>query len=306
MHAANLDLNLLTALDALLEENSVTAAAARLHLSEPAMSRTLARIRTALRDPVLVRSGRRMVPTPRAVAIRDEVRDLLQRAQAVFAPPGEPDLATLQRTFTLLASDIAVSVAAPLVGRIGAEAPGVRLRFLGETPQTETAALRSGDVDLDIGVVADPPPEVRVEVLGHERLVPVVRAGHPLTRGRLTLRRFADAVHVSASRRGKLSGPIDAQLEACGLHRRVALATPTYAAAMLIVAQTDLVGLGAERIGRATVEALGLVPLHVPGLDLPPIELAQAWHARFDADGAHQWLRAQVRGFVGAFLTGPS
>src|SRR3954466_4034617 len=156
MHG-NLDLNLLTALDALLEEHSVTGAAARLHLSEPAMSRTLSRIRTALRDPVLVRSGRRMVPTPRAVAIRGEVHDLVHRAQAVFAPPGAPDLSTLDRTFTLLASDLAASVAAPLIARMAAEAPGVRLRFLGESPQTDTAALRSGDVDLDIGVVADPP-----------------------------------------------------------------------------------------------------------------------------------------------------
>jgi DNA-binding transcriptional LysR family regulator len=297
MHG-NLDLNLLTALDALLEEHSVTGAAARLHLSEPAMSRTLARIRTALRDPVLVRSGRRMVPTPRAVAIRAEVHDLLHRAHAVFAPPEPPDPSTLDRTFTMLASDIAVSVAAPLVGRIATEAPGVRLRFLGETPQTDTAALRSGDVDLDIGVVSDPPPEVRVETLGRERLVPLVRAGHPLTRGRLTLRRFAGALHVSASRRGKLTGPIDAVLEAHGLRRTVALATPTYAAAMLMVAQTDLVGLGAERFGRATVAALNLVPLHVPGLDLPPLELAQAWHARFDADGAHRWLRTRVKEVV--------
>ncbi|MFI5906881.1 LysR family transcriptional regulator [Dactylosporangium sp. NPDC051541] len=294
----HLDLNLLTALDALLEENSVTGAAARLHLSEPAMSRTLARIRTALHDPVLVRSGRRMVPTPRAVEIRAEVRELLHRAHAVFAAPAAPDPSTLDRTFTLLASDLAVSVAAPLIGRIAAEAPGVRLRFLGETPQTDAPALRSGEVDLDIGVVTDPPPEIRTEVLLRERLVPIVRAGHPLTRGRLTLRRFADAVHVSASRRGKLTGPIDELLERRGLRRRVALATPTYAAAMLMVAQTDLVGLGAERFGRATMAVLNLVPLPVPGLDLPPLELAQAWHARFDADGGHRWLRARVKEVV--------
>ncbi|GAA3300689.1 MULTISPECIES: LysR family transcriptional regulator [Dactylosporangium] len=294
----HLDLNLLTALDALLEENSVTAAAARLHLSEPAMSRTLARIRTALHDPVLVRSGRRMVPTPRAVAIRAEVRELLHRAHAVFAAPAEPDPATLERTFTMLAGDLAVSVAAPLIDRIAAEAPGVRLRFLGETPQTDTPALRSGEVDLDIGVVNDPPPDIRTEVLLRERLVPIVRAGHPLTRGRLTLRRFADAVHVSASRRGRLTGPIDDVLERHGLRRRVALSTPTFAAAMLMVAQTDLVGLGAERFGRSTAAALNLVTLDVPGLDLPPIELAQAWHARFDADGAHRWLRTRVKEVV--------
>jgi DNA-binding transcriptional LysR family regulator len=154
----------------------------------------------------------------------------------------------------------------------------------------------------DIGVVQGAPMEVRAEVLGSERLVPLVRAGHPLTRGRLTMRRFASAGHVSASRRCKLAGPIDDVLAAHGLSRTVALAAPTYAAAMLMVAQTDLVGLGAARIGRATADALGLVPLDVRGLDLPPIELAQAWHSRYDADGAHRWLRTSVRGLVSAVL----
>jgi DNA-binding transcriptional LysR family regulator len=301
MHA-NVDLNLLVALDALLEEGSVTGAAARLRLSEPAMSRTLARIRTALGDPVLVRAGRGMVPTPRAVAVRDEVHALLARAQAVFAPPGEPDLSTLDRTFTLLASDIATSIGAELLQRVSGEAPGVRLRFLGESPDTETAQLRSGRVDLDIGVVTDPPPEIRVEPLATDRMVPVVRAGHPLARGRLRLDRFAAASHVSASRRGKLSGPLDDVLAEHGLHRRVTVAAPTYAAALLMVSRTDLVGLVADRIGRAAVTALGLVRLELP-VELPPLHLAQAWHSRYDADGAHLWLRQCVRDTVAAVFT---
>jgi DNA-binding transcriptional LysR family regulator len=238
-----------------------------------------------------------MVPTPRAVQVRDEVHAVLARAQAVFAPPGEPDLSTLERTFTLLASDVATAIGAELLGRTTRDAPGIRLRFLSEVPDTETGQLRTGEVDLDIGVVADPPPEIRVEPLATDRMVAVVRAGHPLARGRLRLDRFAAAAHVSASRRGKLSGPLDEALAGHGLRRRVVVAAPTYAAALLMVSRTDLVGLVADRFGRAAVDALGLVRLELP-LDLPPLPLSLAWHARNDADGAHRWLRQCVRDTV--------
>ncbi|WP_436528078.1 LysR family transcriptional regulator [Actinoplanes sp. HUAS TT8] len=296
----NLDLNLLIALDALLEEGSVGGAARRLHLSEPAASRALGRIRAAVGDPILVRSGRQMVLTPRAQELRTEVHALVERARAVFTRPGPPEPATLQRVFTVLADDVAIALGPELLDRVRAEAPGVSLRFLGEDPAADGAArLRDGRVDLDIGVVEDALPEIVVEPLFTDRMVAVVRAGHPLAAGDLTPERFAAAAHVSASRRGRLTGPIDDVLAGLGLTRTVAMAVPTFGAALVVVARTDLVGLMPARLGRRAVEALGLRALEPP-FGLPAKEIAMAWHQRYEADGAHRWLRARVRETIAA------
>ncbi len=132
--AGGLDLNLLVALDVLLEEQSVQGAAHRLHLSEPAMSRTLGRIRKALGDPVLVRAGRKMVPTPRALAVRAEVSAVVERARALFAPGRDTDLRTVSRTLTIIGHDSFPALyGARLLARAAAEAPGIRVRFLAES-----------------------------------------------------------------------------------------------------------------------------------------------------------------------------
>jgi DNA-binding transcriptional LysR family regulator len=289
-----LDLNLLIALDALLEEGSVGGAARRLHLSEPATSRALGRIRAVIGDPILVRSGRSMVRTPRAQDIRTEVHALVERTRAVFTPPGPPDLESLERTFTIIGEDVAISVGPGLLARLRASAPGVSLRFSGEPPSADGLQLRDGVADLDIGVVDGTPPEIRVEPLFTDGVVAVVRSGHPLASGELSLSGFAGAVHVSASRRGHLTGPIDDVLAGLGRHRTVALAVPTFAASMLVVARTDLVGLMPRTMGRETIASLGLVTLRPP-MELPTIEISMAWHQRYDADGAHRWLRDGVR-----------
>jgi DNA-binding transcriptional LysR family regulator len=292
MHS-KLDLNLLVALDALLEENSVTAAAGRLHLSEPAMSRTLARIRRSLGDPVLVRSGRVMVPTPRALAIRMDVHDLVERARTLFSAGPDVDLSSLTRVFTVQADDALVAVAgAPLLAGTAAQAPGVTVRFVGEGPY-DAHLLRQGMADLEIGVIIDPAPETRVELLMTDRFVGLVRRGHPLTRGKLTPERFAAADHLSVSRRGRLTGPIDTLLAERGLARRVAASCPTFCAAVFLLQTTDLVGISAERLHRHMAEQAGLVTFEIP-LDLEPLRIAQAWHARYDADSAHAWLRHLV------------
>ncbi|GIG61571.1 LysR family transcriptional regulator [Longispora fulva] len=289
-----LDLNLLIALDALLEEESVGGAATRLHLSAPAMSRTLGRIRRALGDPVLVRAGRTMVPTPRAVALRTEVRALVRRAQALLAPEGEPDLTTLDRTFTIQANDAVVaSIGARLLSAAHAAAPHVTIRMRAEAP-ADTADLREGRVDLEIGVIGEPAPEVHREFLLTDRIVGVVRAGHPLTAGRMTAARFAAGLHLVTSRRGRLTGPIDTALADLGLTRRVLAAAPTYATSLMLLPDSDLVGSIAGRLCRPAIAALGLHTFPLP-LELPALEISQAWHPRYDADGAHRWLRGLVR-----------
>ncbi|MFI8520012.1 LysR family transcriptional regulator [Streptomyces sp. NPDC085481] len=289
-----LDLNLLLALDVLLEEQSVQKAARRLHLSEPATSRTLGRIRKALGDPVLVRAGRAMVPTPYALSVRAEVSAVVERAKALFAAAGPTDLRTVERTLTVLGHDaLAASHGPALLARAAREAPQVRLRFLNES-HVDAPVLRDGVADLEIGVIDTVHPEVHTEHLLDDHLLAVVRPGHPLLRGRLTRRRFAvDADHLIVSRRGRLHGPIDTALAEHGLRRRVVASVGTYPASLFILRDTDLVGLIGAR-SRSLAESVGLVTFGIP-LDLPPLPIGLAWHPRHDADPAHAWLRDCVR-----------
>jgi DNA-binding transcriptional LysR family regulator len=298
---SSLDLNLLIALEALLDECSVGKAAERLHTSPPAMSRTLAKLRRILDDPVLVRAGRVMVPTPRAVAMAGDLRETLERARALFAAPERPNLATLRRTFTLQIGDLVFSaISSRLLSRVRAQAPGVTLRFVAESHE-ETHSLRSGAVDLELGQIRRTEPEVHIEPVLTDRMVGVARAGHGLTTKRVTLQRFAAADHVVYSRRGVLSGPIDELLAVHGLQRRVVACAPGPTAALLLLGDSDLVGMYSARIGRGVIERLGLelATFEIP-LELPPLQLSMGWHPRHDADGAHRWLRQEVRDAVTA------
>ncbi|MEU6059176.1 LysR family transcriptional regulator [Streptomyces sp. NPDC047097] len=295
----SLDLNLLVTLDMLLEEESVTAAAARLRLSAPAVSRALGRIRAALGDPVLVRAGRGLVPTPYAVELRPRVRALVEEARAVLVPQPAADPARLDRRFTLRANEMILAFfAARLIGAVSRQAPGVVLRFLPEVPE-ETQALREGRLDLEIGVIARPEPEVLVERLGGTRLLGVVRPGHPLLDavgrgGRAGARAFAAADHVGVSRKGRVRGPVDERLAELGLRRRVVAVLPSYTTALFLCRETDLVCLTPVGVAEHCPAALGLTTFEVP-LPLPPLEIAMAWHPRDDADPGHQWLRDRVR-----------
>lgn len=289
-----LDLNLLVALDALLEEGSVGGAADRLHLSAPAMSRTLGRIRKATGDPILVRTGRTMAPTPRALALRAEVHTLVERAQLVLTPDNELDLSTLDRTFTVQSHDAVITaVGAQVITTMHAQAPNINLRLLAEAP-VDTNDLRQGRVDLEIGSITEAAPEIRVEFLAEDRIVGVVRPGHPLATGKVTAKRFANALHIGVSRRGRLTGPVDDALAEKGLTRRVIGTAPNSVAGLVLLRQADLVGMVAERLCRGTVEALGLHTFDIP-VELPPLRVSQAWHHRYDADGAHAWLRGHLR-----------
>ena len=288
-----MDLNLLTALDALLEENSVVAAAERLHLTPPAVSRTLSRIRYVTGDDILVRSGRTMTPTPYALAIRDEVHALVQHAGALLKPARRLDLAALDRVFSIRGHDVLVAALAPrLTAELAAEAPGVRLRFLAEAA-TDSPELARGQIDLELGGTEPTVPEISFETLATDRPVVVFRKGHPLGRGVLSARRFAQASHVTVSRRGRLHGIVDELLAERGLERRVVASLPTTAAALEVVARSELVAIVTETLCRPLCDALGLQTRAAP-LALPPAPVVLAWHRRHDSDPAHAWLRAKV------------
>ncbi|GGM83844.1 LysR family transcriptional regulator [Longimycelium tulufanense] len=288
-----MDLNLLVALDVLLEEESVTAAAARLHLSPSAMSRTLARIRSALGDPILVRAGRRLVPTPRAQAMRPRVRALVEDAAAVFRPVDDPGLESLRRTFVIRANDAYIgTIAAPLVRKFRDAAPHVTVRFAAEGEE-DTAPLRDGSIDLDLGVIGELGPEVRVQELFRDTFVAVVRTGHPLAREPLTPERLVEYPHISASRRGRRHGPLDEVLAACGLFRTVAVVVPTFSAALTVAAASDLVATVPALAASTALRTGRLAALPLP-FQREPVTVSQAWHPRMDGDAVHRWLRHEV------------
>ncbi|MFD9651503.1 LysR family transcriptional regulator [Streptomyces mirabilis] len=300
-----LDLNLLTALDALLEEGSVAGAAARLHVTAPAMSRSLGRIRKATGDQILVRTGRSMVPTPRALALRAQVHALVQQAHQLLSAQQELDLPGLERVFTVRWHDaLTAACGTTLIAAIHRQAPGVQLRLPAE-PGTDTPELRRGDVDLESSSSRPTLPDIRHRLVGRDQLVVAVRPGHPLTEGPLSLERYAAAEHLTVSRRGRLRDPIDDALTTYGHERRVVAAVPTVAFALQLAPDTDLVLTLPDAVTRAAREQLGLITLPLP-LQMPAIPLYLLWHQRYDDDRAHSWLRDLATETVQALFVPPT
>lgn len=287
----SMDLALLVPLDALLQESSVTGAARRVGLSTPAMSHALARIRERLGDPILVRSGRGMLLTPRALALKPEVQQVLRAAREVLAPAGAfvPD--ALERTFVVHATDYVLTVLGPAVDRLlREEAPRACVRFVPNTADDATA-LRDEGSDLAVGIYGDLPAEMRSRQLLTDRFVVVVRRGHPLVRrGRMTLTQFVGLRHLQVAPRGKPGGYLDDVLRERGLSRVVARAVPYFVTALQLAAETDYALTVSERIARRHAAALNLEVLEAP-LSLRPYALSLLWHPRLDADPAHRFLR---------------
>lgn len=286
------DLNLLFTLRVLLEEENVARAARRLHLSPSAMSRALARLRRTVGDPLLVRAGRGLVPTPRALELRDRIGDVVDGAEAALRPASTLDVARLSRAFTIRTSDGFVENFGPaLLERIEREAPGVQLRFVQRTDR-DSAPLREGSVDLETGIIgASTSPELRARALFRDRFVGVIRSGHPLGGARVTARRFASARHILVSRHGAERGPVDEALAELGLERTVATVVSGYSLALALARGSDLVATVPER---HTHNLRGT--MHTFALPFPTREVtvSMIWHPRMDADPAHRWLRAQV------------
>jgi len=286
------DLNLLIALDMLLSEGNVTRAAHRLHLSPSAMSRTLARLRETTGDPLLVRAGRGLVPTPRALELRERVSQLVQDTEAVLRPAKTPDLKQLVRTFTLRTSEgFAESFGPDLIARISGEAPGVRLRFVQKLDK-DSALLRDGTIDLETGVVADTMgPEVRAQALFRDRFVGVVRMEHALTQGEITPARYAAGRHIGISRRGLEMGPIDEAMSLVGLEREIATIVGGFSTALALARAADLIASVPERHTGNLRDGMHTFPLP---FTTPEFTVSLLWHPRFHADPAHRWFRGLV------------
>jgi len=291
------DLNLLFTLDVLLAEGSVARAARRLRLSPSAMSRALARLRQATGDPLLVRAGRGLVPSPRALELRDRVGQLVHDAETALRPADALDLGRLDRVFTIRASEGFVeNFGAALLAQVRKDAPNVRLRFVHKL-EKDSGPLREGRVDLETGVVdTHVGPEVRAQALFKDRYVGVVRAGHPLCKGKVTAARYAAAEHVHILRRDNDKSPLDAALLALTLERRVIVTVGGFSAALALTRESNLVATVPERHTGNLRDRMHTFALP---LGIPPFTVSLLWHPRMDGDPAHRWLRGCVRNAIG-------
>jgi DNA-binding transcriptional LysR family regulator len=288
------DMNLLLALDVLLREESVTVAGEKMGLSAPAMSRTLLRARKLIGDPLLVRAGKRLVPTPKALELKGRIQALADEARSIVQSRPPVSLAEMERTFTIRADESLAGVfATKLMKKLHQKAPRMKLRFIGR-PDESVEPLREGSVDLDIAPRGMAAPELKVQVLNRVKFVGAVRAGHSLARDKVTPAKFAAQKHVAAGRRGKPSGPIDFELEKLGLSRTIGLWVPTFLPALVAAATSDLVAAVPQYFVPTAISLFGLHVFHIP-LKLERVTILQAWHPRFDVDPAHRLLRDCTR-----------
>lgn len=300
MHVlAGVDLNLIVALHALLEEPTVTAAARRVGLSQPAMSHALGRLREHFDDPLLVRTGRRMVPTARALALREQLRPMVRQLEGLMTPE-PPALATVEMTLRLVTDDAVGCAWLPQVLRaLQQRAPGVELDISQRGPPGRKARLRRGEVDLALGHFSSAGLDLHRVELRREAWACALRGGHPALKGAWTLARWAALEHAIVSPTGGRRGEVDRLLEARGLSRRVRVSAPHFSTALALVAETDLVLTTYASVARRLAPSFGLA-LRPPPLAMPDFPVHLLWHPRTDSDPAQRWLRGVIAETISA------
>jgi DNA-binding transcriptional LysR family regulator len=293
MNVNDVDLNLLRVFDAVLRERSVTAASARLALTQPAVSNALARLRALFDDPLFVRTATGMEPTPFGRALAPPVRQALGLLEAALAHGPGFDPASATRAFRFYMSDLGqIEFLPPLVERVRSEAPGVQLEALALDIEDLADALATGALDLAIGFLPGLHPPLRRKGLFRDPYVCLMRADHPRIKGTLTKKLFLEASHVLVSYRGG-HHVIEEALERAGLARRIAVRVPHFTVVPMMLQRSDLILTLPRRVA-LVYERLGpfkSLPLPVP---ITPAEVGVFWHERFDADAGNRWLRQQV------------
>jgi DNA-binding transcriptional LysR family regulator len=294
MHeGAPIDPGLLRVFLAVLDERQVTRAAARVGLTQPALSHALGRLRRWLDDPLFVRGEGGMVPTARARALEAPARRLLAELAAFGASDGRFDPATLERTLVIATRDYSEAVLLPaLVRRLAKTAPSVRIasRVLQGPAHDELAA---GRVDLVIGIQEHVAAPLRRRALFRDRFVSLVRKGHPALRRPISAEVFAELRHVLIAPGGEPGGPVDVALAARGLRRVVAVRVATFVTGPILVAGSDLVITLPERMARLLADGLGLAVFETP-VPLATFATYAGWHEAQQHDPLHRWLRDQV------------
>jgi DNA-binding transcriptional LysR family regulator len=294
-HLSTFDLNLLVVLDVLLAERNVTRAAKRLGLSQPAVSGALARLRTALGDPLLVRTGTTMTPTARALALQRELGDALQSIVSAIGDAEAFDPRTAQRTFVIAATDyVQFVLLGSLLDRIRRSAPGVCLRIVAPIDTFPWEELAAGSIDLIIAgsSARDIPTGLHRRWVFRDEIVCILRAGHPSAGESLRLERYLDLDHIEALPVSPV-GLADEVLASLGHRRRLVLTLPNFLVAPYLVAQSDCCFTLARRIAEPLTEILPLALYPLP-FHTPEVTIGTFWHDRVHKDPAHRWLRKQV------------
>jgi DNA-binding transcriptional LysR family regulator len=300
MNLAGIDMNLLVALDALLTERSVTRAAARVGLSQPAMSNTLGRLRTLIGDPLLVRAPRGMMPTARAKQMADRVRFALQEIQGALEDVQVFDAKSSNRAFTVATTDYANLALLPsLLNRLKTIAPNLSVRVHPLHRNNARVALQTGELDLGIAWRLNEPPfdsqGFYTKALFKEHLVCIVRKDHPTVRNRLKLSQFLKLEHVVVGPADDYILIVDQALAQRGLRRRVAVTIPGAMGSPFIIAQTDMIATVPGRVAQRFAKVVPLCILPLP-MRLSPLTMRLLWHERNHADPGHQWLRSVLSG----------
>ncbi|WP_190241491.1 LysR family transcriptional regulator [Pseudomonas glycinae] len=296
MHQMNdlrrIDLNLLVILDALLSEQHVTRAAERLHLSQPAVSHALARLRDLLGDPLLVRAGSGLVPTARALELAAPLAETLAQVQSLLAP-NTFDPASARRTFRLAMSDYGAALILPgLIRTLRAEAPGIDLQISHASREGMVEGLLNGDIDLAAGVLPELPGELRSTPLFEERYVCLLDRQSLTAGGVLDLPTYLSRPHVLLEMRGSGTPEIERTLTALRERRRVAISLPHWSVAPRFISGTDLILTVASRaLNEVDDESLIVLP---PPFEIAPFTFVSAWHKRRCGDQALNWLNRRI------------
>ncbi len=289
---AAIDLNLFGVLRALLRERHVTRAAKSVGLSQSATSHALARLREVCGDPLLVRHGRKLEPTPRALALLPSLERALSELESVVTREPSFEPRTARRVFTIVMADYQQGVLlTPILQRLEREAPYIDLSVL--TFPNMSELLESGSADMAMIVSGSMGTAFSTQKLFSDKFVCAVRKDHPIVRKSLSLETYLSLRHVLVSPGGAPGSIVDTELERRGQSRRVALVVSSFVMAPLVVAETDYIATSPERLLRRLA---GRLPLRLlePPLRLPSFSFSLAWHPRLDHDPGHQWLRAQI------------
>lgn len=287
-----IDLNLLVILDALLAEQHVTRAAERLHLSQPAVSHALARLRDLLGDPLLVRAGSGLVPTARALELIAPLSEALARVQSLLAP-NTFDPASARRSFRLAMSDYGAAIILPgLIRTLRTEAPGIDLQIRHASREGMVEGLLNGDIDLAAGVLPELPGELCSMPLFEERYVCLLDRQSLPAGGALDLPTYLSRPHVLLEMRGSGTPEIERTLTALRERRRVAVSLPHWSVAPQFISGTDLILTVASRaLKDVDDDSLTVVP---PPFEIAPFTFVSAWHKRRGGDQALNWLNRRI------------
>ena len=294
MQLNRIDLNLLVVLDAIFSEGGITKAGEKLHLTQPAISHALGRLRDLFGDPLFVREGRRMVPTPLARSLVQPVRRALHSLEVALNESQQFDPATTQRHFNIAVRDVLEAmVLPPLMLQVAQGAPSVDISAIRTDRRTLESELAAGSIDAALDVLLPVSDDVRHQRVSVDRLVVVARRQHPVARGKFDLAAYLRAHHVLVSSRRTGPGLEDVELNRQGLKRRIRLRCQHYFAACRVVSQTDLILTMPGHYARIANRQFGNQILALP-VEMPPLDAYLYWHANVDNEPANRWLREQL------------